>query len=100
MSELTKVFEIRVVWYPQEGNDPAGFVATNDELGLVVEAESLDQLTDRIREVAVDLFELNVLPTLQQESKREIRPAFDIRHLLSGNTCGDLLPGLDRFAPA
>ncbi|MFN3313069.1 MAG: hypothetical protein ACK46Q_06355 [Hyphomonas sp.] len=100
MNQLTKVFEIRAVWVPQTGEDPAGFVATNEELGLVVEAESLDQLARKIREVAFDLFELNVLPGLKGDSQREIRPAFDIRHLLGGDSSGDLLPGTDRFAPA
>lgn len=100
MNPLIKVFEIRVVAVPQSDDEPAGFVATNDELGLVVEADSLDQLTHKIQEVAFDLFELNVLPTLNIESDREVVPAFDLRHLLSGKDDGRLLQGSDRHIAA
>ncbi len=100
MNIFKKVFEIRVVDVPASDGDPAGYVATNDELGLVVEADSLDQLKVRIEEVAFDLFELNVLPKLRSDVDRDVLPAFDIRHLLNGGQSGELLPGPDRFASA
>lgn len=97
--EFTKVFEINVVRVDADGIDPAGFVATNDELGLVVEADSLDSLADQIQEVAFDLFELNVLPQLQKEMEKEVKPAFSLRHLLSSSN-GQLLPGFTRTVAA
>ncbi|MEM1103532.1 MAG: DUF1902 domain-containing protein [Pseudomonadota bacterium] len=95
MPEYKKVFEIRVVRVDAIDDEPAGFVATNDELGLVVEADSLDELALQIEAVAFDLFELNVLPKLREEMNREVKPAFAIKHLLSDRGLGKLLPGID-----
>lgn len=100
MKEYTKVFDIRVVALAPTDTDPAGFLATNDELGLVVEADTLDALVIKIDQVAMDLFELNVRPYLAELADHAVRPAFDIRHLLGGQSLGELLPGLDRAASA
>lgn len=74
-------FHIVVEEVAATDSDPAGFVATNDELGLVVEADSLDELLAKVKETAPLLFELNVLPDLQNE-RENIRPAFNLSHLL------------------
>ncbi len=81
----TKVFNIAVERIEAEGSEPAGYVATNEELGLVVEAASLDELAVRACELAAELFELNILPTLHEEAAA-LPPAFVLQHRLGG--CG------------
>lgn len=85
-----KSFVIIVTEIPAGDNDLAGYVATNDELGLVVEADSLDALKHKVLEVAQDLFELNVLPSLRDEIA-SMPPAFVIQHALGGRDGGDIL---------
>lgn len=87
--ELTFLIEVENV--EASNDEPAGYVATNAELGLVVEADSLDALKQKICEIAPDLFELNVLPKLRAESAK-IPPAFVIHHaILSGGCDGEVL---------
>ncbi len=89
MTKDQNSFIINVEWIPAEGADPAGYLATNDELGLVLEAASLDELAEKVLQVAPDLFELNVLPHLKDRAA-EVPPAFVIHHAL-GNRRGGLL---------
>jgi len=60
MARYGKLFLIQVEEVKADGDDPAGHVATNDELGLVVEADTLDALKKRVTELAPELCELNV----------------------------------------
>lgn len=59
-------FRITTRFYEADGDDPAGYVATNDELGLVVEADTMSALQARVRKVAPELFELNALQNLHR----------------------------------
>lgn len=90
MRSYEKSFIITVDSFPAEGTDPAGYVATNDELGLVVEAASLDELARKILEVGPDLFKLNVLPNLEERAAK-VPPAFVIHHALGNSNRGGLL---------
>lgn len=55
MARYGKLFLIQVEEVKADGDDPAGYVATNDELGLVVEADTLDALEKRVTELAPKL---------------------------------------------
>ena len=87
MQKYEKSFVILVENVPAENDDPAGYLATNDELGLAVEADTLDALVKRVCEVAPDLFELNVLPYLETETAKT-PPAYIIQHAINSGDCG------------
>lgn len=87
MKKYEKSFVILVEKIPAENADPAGYLATNDELGLAVEADTLDTLVNKVCEVAPDLFELNVLPYLETETAKT-PPAYIIQHAISSGDCG------------
>ncbi|MEL6112279.1 MAG: hypothetical protein AAFR20_05695 [Pseudomonadota bacterium] len=89
----TKVFQIEVTHYAAEGDEPAAYVAFCEELGLSLEADTLDALVQKIRPAAIELFELNVLPHFEREESVP-RPAFNLNHLLGISDDGsDLLSG-------
>lgn len=90
MRNYAKIFQITVEKIEAEGDEPAGYVATNEELGLVVEADTLDDLAARACDLATELFRLNILPTLRAEATK-VPPAFVLQHRLGG--CGlEVLP--------
>ncbi|MGE0410196.1 MAG: DUF1902 domain-containing protein [Amphiplicatus sp.] len=83
MRSYARIFQIAVDRVEAEGDEPAGYVATNEELGLVVEADSLDELAEKAAEMAGELFRLNILPTLREEATA-VPPAFVLQHRLDG----------------
>jgi hypothetical protein len=86
MRKYERTFLIDVEAVPASPGEPAGYVATNGELGLVVEADTFDELVRKISEIAPILFDLNVLPKLKS-SVQNIPPAFLIQHAIIGNSC-------------
>lgn len=98
MAKYSKLFQIEVTHYPADGDDPAGFVAVNDELGLCIEVSTFDALLERVQPAAQELFDLNVLPTLREDVAAS-PPAFRLSHLLGDSGHGnDLLPKPGCFA--
>lgn len=87
MGRYGKLFLIQVEEVEANGGDPAGYVATNDELGLVVEADTLDDLKGRVEEVAPELYELNV-----GADPNTAKPAFILQHALGGARAENVLP--------
>lgn len=74
-----KVYEITVEYVPGEGDDPAVYIAENEELGLVAEARTLDVLEGKINDLLPDLYELNVKPKLQSAED----PRFVMKRVLN-----------------
>ena len=76
---------IDVAFLPAEGEESAGYLATCDEIGLVVEADDLDALVARVRAVLPDLLR----ETSRQRGSRtdpvlggKTSPTFELRHVL------------------
>jgi hypothetical protein len=87
MARYDKLFLIQVEEANADGDDAAGYVATNDELGLVVEADTLDALKKRVTELAPELYELNV-----GGDPAAAKPAFVLQHALGGARAENVLP--------
>ena len=60
MNRLGPLFRITIEEVEATGGDLPGFLATNDDLGLVVEADSFSELMARVRLIAPDLYALNI----------------------------------------
>jgi hypothetical protein len=90
MPRITRQFEIIVEYFEAEGDEPAVFVASNEELGLVCEAETPEDLAKKVLPLACELFELNILPRLHGE-ERDMPPAFMLNSL-AGSFGGQILP--------
>jgi len=78
---FARSFTIDVTFHPALDDDPAGYVAGCEALGLVVEASTLDEISQKIGQVAPDLFDMNVRRALN-ESARALPPKFQLRTLL------------------
>jgi hypothetical protein len=87
MARYGKLFLIQVEEVEADGGDPAGYVATNDELGLVVEADTLDDLKARVSELAPELYELNT-----GGDPKAAKPAFVLQYALGGARAENVLP--------
>ena len=74
---------IDVEFVPADGGEPAGYLATCEPVGLVVEADDLDALVARVKTVLPDLM-------AEQASSRPVigmtvgaSPIFELRHVLT-----------------
>ncbi len=74
----SRIFRIKVEHLPAEDGDPEGYLATQDELGLVAEADTLDELVAKVRELVPELYEENIV----RKSGDSSPPAFVIDHEL------------------